>query len=366
MPRSKTDEKTRTIFHIDLDAFYASVEIQRNPSLKDKPVIIGADPKSGTGRGVVMTCSYKAREFGVRSAMPISRAYGLCPDGVFLRPDMNLYRVVSRRVMELLQQFTDRFQQTSIDECFLDVTETVSRYETPRELALRIQRELAEQEGLTCSIGISPNKPVSKIASDLNKPNGITLVEPNKIREFLAPLPVGRISGVGAKTQERLKEMNIKTIGDIQAFRLDKLVNALGKHGEYIWKIANGRGSNKVAEEREVKSISTERTFETDIDDFELISETLDKLVTAIHKHLQKTTLFYKTVTLKIRFGDFSTFSKSKTLGIYNNDKGIIASTIKMLLERFKHKKKKIRLIGIQLSNLCKFEDRQKQLTNWL
>ncbi|MFQ6123979.1 MAG: DNA polymerase IV [Candidatus Heimdallarchaeota archaeon] len=366
MPKSITDEKTRTIFHIDLDAFYASVEIQRNPSLKDKPVIIGADPKSGTGRGVVMTCSYKAREFGIRSAMPISRAYELCPDGIYLRPDMNLYRIVSQRVMELLRKFSDRFQQTSIDECFLDVTETVRQYKTPRKLAMRIQRELFTQEGLTCSIGISPNKPVSKIASDLNKPNGITLVEPYKIMEFLAPLPVSRISGVGAKTQERLKEMNINTIGDIQAHGLEKLVNALGKYGEYIWRIANGRGSSKVSEKREIKSISTERTFEVDMNDFKLISETLDKLATALHKHLQKAALFYKTITLKIRFEDFSTFTKSKTIGIYNNDIETIVGTVKKLFEQFMHKKKKIRLIGIRLSNLRKLEDRQQLLTNWL
>ena len=364
MPQAQ--DNPAVIFHIDLDAFYASVETQQNNQLHGKPVIVGADPKDGSGRGVVMTCTYEARKFGVKSAMPISRAYELCPDGIYVRPNMKLYKTVSKRVMALIRPFADKFQQTSIDECFLDVTNIVTTYDNPIELATQIKQQLAIHEGLTCSIGISPNKPISKIASDFKKPNGITLVEPTKVREFLEPLLVKRISGVGAKTQKRLNDIGIKTIGDIQAYSLDRLMQALGKHGTYFWRIANGEGSSTVHQYRKAKSMSSESTFAADVGDYELISEKLDALTTRVHSQLKNSQFYYKTITLKIRFADFTTFSRSKSLGAYNNDQDTIFNISKQLLDQFLHVKKKIRLLGIRLSNLRTLERRQQTLTKWL
>ena len=198
-------KKRRTIFHVDIDAFYASVETIRNPSLRGLPLVVGADPKEGRGRGVVITCSYEAREFGVRSGMPISRAYKLCPSAVFLKPDFPLYSRVSSRVMDLLRKFADVLEQSGIDEAFLDVSSKVSDVSEARELAIKIKEELSRTEGLSCSIGIGPNKSSAKIASDMHKPDGLTVVPNDNVREFLAPLQVTAIPGVGRKTRDFLK-----------------------------------------------------------------------------------------------------------------------------------------------------------------
>jgi len=230
---------SRVIFHLDLDAFYASVEQRENPALKGKPLIIGADPREGKGRGVVVACSYEARKLGVRSGQPISRAYRLCPAGVYIRPNLAFYGQVSYDVMERVREFADKFEQVSIDEAFLDVSQICIRFGGPVELAKRIKSELRASEELTCSVGIAPNKSVAKIASDFQKPDGLTYVDPDHVKEFLAPLPVSKISGIGKKTEERLNELGLKTIGELAAYPPRELYNRFGKVGVWLWAIAN-------------------------------------------------------------------------------------------------------------------------------
>jgi len=225
---------TRVIFHVDLDAFYASVEIRSNQSYRGVPLIIGADPKDGKGRGVVITCSYEARKFGVRSAQPISVAFKLCPTAVYVRPNFELYDEVSGDVMGLLKRFADKFEQASIDEAYMDVTQICNRYGGSVELAKHVKAELESTERLTCSIGIAPNKSTAKIASDMKKPNGLTYVDPTRAKEFLAPLPVSKISGIGKKTEQKLNELGIKTIGELAIYPTGKLYEEFGKNAVWL------------------------------------------------------------------------------------------------------------------------------------
>ena len=205
----------RVIVHVDMDAFFAAIEQRDNPALRGKPVIVGADPKGGKGRGVAATCSYEARKFGIRSAMPISQAWRLCPQGCFVPPRMEAYEEASRQVLKLLEEFTPDIEQTGLDECFLDVTCSLHLFGSKRALAGRIQQRIAEETQLTASIGIAPNKMTAKIASDMRKPRGIVIVEPGQAESFLRPLPMGRLWGMGEKTKEVLARRGFVTIGDI-------------------------------------------------------------------------------------------------------------------------------------------------------
>src|SRR5512136_65468 len=213
----------RIILHIDLDAFFPSVEVREHPELKGKPVVVGADPKEGKGRGVVSSASYEARKFGIRSAMPISRAWKLCPDSVFLRPHFDLYVPASNSIMRILKSHADKFEQGWIDEAYLDISNKVKDFDEAAEFAKRLMEEVLEKEKLTCSIGVAPNKLVAKIASDFKKPYGLTIVKPEDVQSFQFPLPVGKIPGVGATTERALKELNIETVHDLASAKPEML-----------------------------------------------------------------------------------------------------------------------------------------------
>lgn len=249
-----------------MDAFYSSVEQRENPTLIGKPVIVGADPKEGKGRGVVMACSYEARKLGIHSALPISIAYRLCPTGVYVPPNFTRYEQASEQVMGLLRAFSEKLEQISIDEAFLDITDRVSSFEEAAALADTIKREIREKAKLTCSIGIAPNKAIAKIASDFKKPDGLTSVPPEKIREFLDPLSVTKISGVGKKSSELLTQAGIVSIGQLASTHPSRLAEIFGKYGTRIWQIANGIDEEEVVTSYAVKSISSESTFEEDVD----------------------------------------------------------------------------------------------------
>src|SRR5262245_10653060 len=253
----RNEKPDRIILHVDMDAFYASIEQLDDQSLKGRPVIVGADPRQGLGRGVVAACSYEARKFGVRSALPISRAWKLCPEGAFVRPRMERYVEVSHEVMEILRRFTNLVEPLSIDEAFLDVTGSTTLFGAPLQIARAVKKQIREATGLTASAGVAPNKFLAKIASDLKKPDGLVVVEQGEVETFLADLPISRLWGVGPKTAERLYEMGLRTIGAIRARKQEDLMHALGGSlGMHLHELAVGHDERPVVPNWEPTSVS--------------------------------------------------------------------------------------------------------------
>ncbi len=357
-------EQERTIFHVDIDAFYATVEMREDPSLKGRPVVIGADPEGGKGRGVVITCSYEARKFGLKSGMPISRAYKLCPDAVYLRPNFSLYAKVSSNVMELLKRHADRTEQSGIDEAFLDVSSKVKNLEEAKLLALIIKQEL-RTEGFTCSVGIGPNKSSAKIASDQNKPDGLTVVPFSKVKEFLSPLPISVIPGVGPKTREFLEEHGIITIDQLQAIPGKQLTDWFGKGGVWLWGVVQGV-EQLVVEPREMpRSLSVERTFRKDVRDYKLIYKVAEELGEELIRRLKLGGLRFRTVGIRIRFRGFETHTREKTLVEYTDGLEELQVAIKSLLEEFEESDRLIRLVGVRVSDLIREKVQRSTLDSW-
>jgi len=355
----------RIIMHIDMDAFYSSVEQREDAALKGKSVIVGADPKEGRSRGVVMGCSYEARVFGVRSAMPISAAYRLCPNGNYVRPNFTLYDRVSEDIMRLLQKFTDKLEQFSIDEAFLDISEKVNTFEAAGSLARRIKQEIEEKLGLSSSVGIAPNKAIAKIASDSKKPDGLTIVSPDRVREFLDPLPVSKISGVGKKSTELLAQIGITTIRQLALTHPSKLSDAFGRYGIRIWQIANGIDEDEVVSSRSIKSISSESTFDQDVQDMGKITEVFDSIIGDVHARLQSQKLLFRTVGIKVRLENFETFTRAKTHSKHTNERAVIEDYVKQLFREFERSPRKIRLVGVRVSGLENLGPQQETILTW-
>jgi len=344
-----------------MDAFYASVEQREHPEWKGKPVIVGADPEGGAARGVVATASYEAREFGVRSAMPISKAWKLCPQGVYVRPNFELYGKVSNAIMLLIRKYADRIQQIGIDEAFLDATNKTSDYEEAEKLAERIKKEILNKEKVTCSIGIGPNKLIAKLASDFKKPYGTTVIHPEDVKRFINSLSVRKLPGIGPKTEAVLKGMKIETVAQLAKTDVKTLVDIFGVFGRTMHEMSLGNDNSEVTEEHEIKSIGRETTFEEDVDHPEIILKAIDKLVDEFHEELLAFDIQFKTVNIKIRYEDFETHTRAKTLEFYTNDKQIIKDIAKELALPFLHQEKKTRLVGVRASSL-KFGKTQKTL----
>jgi DNA polymerase IV (DinB-like DNA polymerase) len=338
----------RIILHLDMDSFYASIEVLERPDLARMPVIIGADPKGGTGRGVVMTASYEARAFGVRSAMPISRAWRLCPQGVYLPPRFPLYVEVSREIMEILSGYTDMFEPVSIDEAYLDITVTGS-YPAAEDLARQIKEEIREKEQLSCSIGIGPGKIVAKIASGHAKPDGLTVVDPDHLHAFLSPLPVGQIPGIGRKTAAVLNEMGVLTIGHLAEYDIQALVSRFGKGGIALRMLARGEDDREVQVRGCSRSISREHTFSEDTRDPLVLTHTIERMADVLHSALCEEGLRFRTVTVKVRYEGFITRTKSRSLAHHSTDLARIKTLARSLLAEFSLENR-IRLIGLRLS----------------
>lgn len=358
--------ESRIILHVDLDAFYASAEQSVNPSLKGKPLIVGADPKEGKGRGVVLTASYEARKYGIRSGLPISQAYRLCPDAVYVRPNWLLYEQLSDRVMRTLKGYANKLEQVSIDEAFLDVTGKVQNYDDAHKLGTAIKSALKHEVNLTCSIGIAPNKSIAKIASDMQKPDGLTIVTPERVKAFLSPLNVSKISGIGPKSQRLLNELNVKTIGDLAAFPIDELVRHFGKIGIWMCNIANGIDNEDVVEHYERKSISAEHTFEEDVSDYAIVYKTLELLANEVINTLVNEKLLFRTAGIKVRFTGFETITGMKTLKGYTSSQKVLSERCREIFDSICPKNRKIRLVGVRVSNLRKVETQQKDLLAWI
>ncbi|HEX7445618.1 MAG TPA: DNA polymerase IV [Methanothrix sp.] len=342
----------RVILHVDLDAFFPSVEARENPGLKGKPLVVGADPKEGTGRGVVSSASYEARIFGVRSAMPISRAWKLCPDCVYLRPNFELYVAASNNIMKILKSHADKFEQGGIDEAYLDVSSKVENFDEARDLARGIMDEILNEEHLSCSVGVGPNKIVAKIASDFRKPFGLTVVEEKDVKGFLFPLKVGKLPGVGPKTERSLLELKIETVGDLASTKPEALTRLFGVWGTRLQKFANGIDDREVIEEYETKSIGRDHTFEKDLDEEPLIIGVLDELAGVVHEDVQASGLKFKTITVRVRYPHFETHTRSKSLMFPTDDLDILRNSARRLISPLIRGKKKVRLIGVRVSNL--------------
>ena len=342
----------RIILHVDLDSFFPSVEVREHPELRDLPVVVGADPKEGRGRGVVSSASYEARKYGVRSAMPISRAWKLCPHCIYLRTHFDLYVKASNSIMKILRSHADRFEQAGIDEAYLDISDQVKDFAKAEEFAKRLMEEILNKEDLTCSIGVAPNKMVAKIASDYRKPYGLTAVKEEDVLEFLFPLKVRALPGVGPKTERRLKELKIETIRDLAAANLEMLTRLFGVWGFRLHEFAHGIDYGEVREERETKSVGREVTFEKDADDEDLILDALDELAEDVHEEVIGSALQFKTITVKVRYQHFDTHTRAKSLLFPTNDLGILKNNAKRLIAPFLRNRRKVRLIGIRVSNL--------------
>ena len=300
----------RAIVHIDMDAFYASVEQRDRPELRGRPVIVGADPK---GRGVVSAASYEARVFGVRSAMPISRAARLCPDGVFVRVDMPKYVAVSRQIMAILDEFSPLVEPVSVDEAFVDLTGTASLFGPAPDVVARIKAKIRSDTGLTASAGLASNKFIAKIASDLEKPDGLVVVAAGGEGEFLAPLPIERLWGVGKATAKDLAALGVATIGQLQRLSHATLVARLGDHGADLHDLAFGRDERPVEPWTAPKSMGAETTFERDTSDRARLDSTLRAHAERVARELRAEHLAAARVTLKLRFADFRTLTRSHT-----------------------------------------------------
>lgn len=342
----------RIIFHVDMDQFFAAVEEREHPEFKGKPVVVGADPKEGKGRGVVSTCNYEARKFGIHSGMPISRAWKLCPDAIYLPVNFKLYIQTSSRIMAVLRKYADKFEQWGLDEAFLDVTSKVRNFEEARKLAENIKRKIHNSEELTCSIGVGPNKLVAKIASDFEKPDGLTVVDEKAVESFLAPLLVRKLLWVGKKTERKLNEMGIRTIGDLATYDVSVLTEKFGIIGAQYSLMARGIDQSEVTERSEIKSVGREITFEEDTSDYDLVLETLDKLSEEVHKEIVEHKMLFKTVTVKIRFENFETHTHGKTRPFFTIRLQDLQKAARELAETYLRQNRKIRLIGIRVSTL--------------
>jgi DNA polymerase IV (DinB-like DNA polymerase) len=342
----------RIILHVDLDSFFPSVEVREHPELKDLPVVVGADPKEGKGRGVVSNASYEARKYGVRSAMPISRAWMLCPHCIYLRPHFDLYIKASSAIMKILKSHADKFEQAGIDEAFLDISNRVKDFEEAIGFAKKLMEEILNKEGLTCSIGVAPNKMVAKIASDYRKPYGLTAVKEEDVKQFLYPLKVRALPGVGPKTERRLRELKIETISDLAKASPEMLTRLFGVWGARLHDFAQGIDYSEVKEEYETKSIGREVTFERDLEDGDLILSALDELAGEVHREVIGNAFQFKTITIKVRYQHFDTHTRAKSLLFPTNNLEILKNNARRLIAPFLRGNKRIRLIGIRVSNL--------------
>jgi len=341
----------RIILHVDMDYFFAQVEERENPAIKGKPVVVGADPKEGKGRGVIATCNYEARKFGLRSAMPISVAYRKCPTAVFLPGNMALYADASRKVMAIFRSFADMFEQGGIDEAYLDASSRCKNYDEAEKLAREMKKEVLQKERLTCSVGIGPNKLISKIAAGEQKPDGLTVV--SNVRAFLNPKKVGALYGVGPKTEARLNALGIVTVEELSKMPKQILLDEFGVFGEDLHAMARGIDERELTEEWAIKSIGRQYTFEKDTKNKKLMMSAIDDMIREVYRELKEYDFVFKNIVLKVRYEDFETHTKSKTLEDYTDNIKKIRQVAEESLDPFLLDPRKIRLVGISVHSLA-------------
>lgn len=349
----------RAILHLDIDAFYPSVEVLDKPELKGKAVIVGGTRK----RGVVSSASYEARKFGVYSAQPMARAMRLCPQGIFLPVRMARYKEVSSQVFGIFHLFTPLVEPVSIDEAFLDATGSTRLFGRPEEIAATIKRLVREETGLTISAGLAPSKFVAKIASDLDKPDGLTVVWPERVEAFLGPLPIDKMWGVGKQTQGRLHRLGIRTIGDLSRFPAEVLEKQFGKHGTKMHQLALGIDERAVCPWSEAKSVGHEETFARDILERDSARKEILSLAEKVARRMRQEGVSSRTITVKVKYSDFVQITRSATLAALTSDGHTIFSAACRLMEKTDVGRKPIRLLGVSVSQLSHCFASAKQLS---
>lgn len=339
----------RKIIHVDMDAFYASVEQRDNSELRGKPVVVGGQPE-GRG-GVVATASYEARKFGIRSAMPSKKAQQLCPQAIFVRPRFEAYKEVSQQIRAIFYTYTDLVEPLSLDEAYLDVTVDKEGIGSALDIATLIKKRIREELGLTASAGVSVNKFLAKIASDLQKPDGLSFIGPSKVESFMESLAVEKFFGVGKVTAAKMKAMGLHTGADLKKLSEAALVQQFGKPGHFYYSIVRGIDNRPVQPNRETKSVGAEDTFPEDLVTLDAMCEELDRLAALVEGRLKRRGLKGRTVTVKIRYHDFKTVTRSRSLAVPVDEQEALASTAKSLLAETDPANAKVRLLGLTLSN---------------
>ena len=340
---------SRRVLHCDMDCFYAAVHMRDDPSLRGKPVVIGGRPE---GRGVVAAASYEARRFGIHSAMPSSRAQRLCPTILFIPPDFRRYAKESEKIFAIYRELTPLVQAVSIDEAYLDVTEHLGEHGSATAVAREIRRRVREERGLTVSVGVGPNRLIAKIASDFDKPDGLTVVPPGKVQAFLDPLPVRRLHGVGPATERALAELGVQTVAELREVPVETLTERFGKHGRVLFEFSRGIDERPVETHSERKSLGTESTYAVDLVGIDKMELELDKMAEEVAQGLERRGMAGCTVTLKVRYGDFTTITRSRTFPMPVYNQATIALCAKDLLHRTDAPSRPVRLLGVTASNL--------------
>jgi DNA polymerase IV (DinB-like DNA polymerase) len=341
--------KERIILHLDMDYFFAQIEERENPRFKGKPVVVGADPKGGKGRGVVSTANYEARKYGIKSGMPISKAYQLCPNAIFLPVNIELYQKVSDEIMGIVKKYSPIYEIVSLDEAYLDIS-FCKNWKEAENLGKKLKKEIFEKEKLTCTVGIGPNKTIAKLAAEKAKPNGLKVVKPEEVGKFLDPLDIDDLPGIGPKTAEKLRKIGINKIFELKKLSKKKLKEMFGKVGEYFWERARGIDEEPVSPEEVIKSIGRQITFERDTRNPRLIFGTFEKLIKEVYDELIENNFSFRTITVICRYKGFETHTKSKTLKESSKDFEILKKeSKKLLLKFFLENKKPIRLIGLRV-----------------
>ncbi|OHA62896.1 MAG: hypothetical protein A2748_01040 [Candidatus Wildermuthbacteria bacterium RIFCSPHIGHO2_01_FULL_45_20] len=343
--------KNRIIIHLDMDYFFAQIEERENPRFKGKPVVVGADPMGGKGRGVISTCNYAARAFGLHSAMPISKAYALCPQAIYLPVNGDYYAQVSAHIMKLIRKKTGKaaMEQVSIDEAYVDVS-FLKSFAKVQTLAQELRKEILGKEKLTCTCGVGPNKMIAKMACQAAKPNGWKVIKPAQCADFIERMDVEKIPGIGEKTAKILRESNLRTVADLRKISEHEMEDLFGSRGKTMYQRVRGMDEEEVVSEHPVKSIGKEYTFEQDTRDPEMLLRVFESLAAQVAQELEDEKLWFRTITVVCRFSGFETHTKSKTLASSSRAGEILrAEAVKLLLRFITQYPKPIRLIGVRV-----------------
>ncbi|MHC3377194.1 DNA polymerase IV [Ligilactobacillus equi] len=353
--------ETRKIIHVDMDSFYAAVEMRDNPVLFQKPLVIGRDPKHSNGRGVVATANYVARTYGIHSAMSTAQAAKLCPDAVFLNPDFEKYRQISQEIHAIFHSFTDVIEPVALDEAYLDVTHNKRQLDSPVVLAHQLQQEIYQSLRLTCSVGVAPNKFLAKLASEYNKPMGFTMISQEDIDAFLLPLPIGKFRGVGAKTKEKMEKLGIEDGADLRAQDLNFLTQHFGKQGFFFYNCARGIDDRPVQAQRQRKSLGYERTFDQGLTTLVEVNDFFKRAASKIVAKLEEKKLRAQSLVVKVRNSNFETITKRYSQKDFlENDVEILVARAETLFEEIQASEPyDVRLLGLTATGL-----EEKQIEN--